>query len=174
MAYISNIGVLSGPIQLNGNTSDDNGKVWLVSKKINNDVAILSYSKSSYDQAGACYIPIYASTPSSLPTDKANSSEWTKYDNAVATIGWVRTNFTSSTGVAGFNPDDYVKKETYNALKAIVDNNIIRIQTLESKILDIDPLKTRVTTLENNFNSYKNNPYPDGVIFVAGTAAEVV
>ena len=174
MAYISNTGVLSGPIQLNGNTTEENGKVWLLTKKINNDIAILCYDKPSYDPEAPNYFPIYASIPLSLPVGSSSSAEWTKYDNAVATIGWVRTNFTSSTGVAGFNPDDYVKKETYNVLKSTVDSNTIRIKTLEETVLQIDPLKNRITILENNFNSYKNNPYPDGVIFVAGTAAEVV
>lgn len=260
MAYISNTGVLSGPIQLNGNKSSDNNKIWIQTAsdkfaklewwpedwilwgtcdgdttfctyevqgyfdiekadgtnkktvliktrgdhinyqedenytdyKINveensipkgyvvtgcnaflyikntNDASTFVTKHSDFKGAQNSYSCIYAATPS------YTEESWVMHKNAVATMGWVAENFSSTGNVPSFNPSDYVTKTEFASLKTVVDNNVIRIQTLENKILDIDPLKTRVTTLENNFNSYKNNPYPDGVIFVAGTAAEVV
>lgn len=260
MGYISNKGVLAGPIQLNGNKSSDNNKIWIQTAsdkfaklkwlpedwtlwgtcdgdtsdyeyeiqgyfdiekpsgadkktiaivargdhinfqddnnytdyeiyvkedsipegyiitdchaflciKNTRDVSVFVTKHNDYKGAQNSYSCIYAATPS------YTEESWIMHKNAVATMGWVAENFSSTGGVPSFNPSEYVNKTEFISLKSIVDNNVIRIQALEDKILDIDPLKTRVTTLENNFNSYKNNPYPDGVIFVAGTAAEVV
>ena len=171
MGYISNKGILAGPIQLNGNASADNGKVWIVPKKEKEYLGIhFSNSKNASASVSGNYFPLFIATPS------YNSQTWDSIKHAAATMEWVNSNFVTKgdSDVPSFDPSQYVKVTDFNNLENIVDNNIIRIQTLESKILDIDPLKIRVTTLENNFNSHKNNPYPDGVIFVAGTAAEVV
>lgn len=169
MGYISNKGILAGPIQLNGSSSDDNGKIWIFAKERNGDVAAHIYGDRTFSSTSNKYIPIYAAMPLGI-----SSGDISNYDNVVATVGWVRNNFSSSTGISGFNPDEYVKKETYNLLDGIVHNNVSRIETIENKILKIDLLENKITSLEGSFNSYKDNPYPNGVIFIAGTAAEVV
>lgn len=169
MGYISNKGVLAGPIQINGSSSSDNNKVWMFAKEYNGDVSVYLYGDRTFSSTSNKYIPIYAAMPLGI-----SSGDISKYDNAVATVGWVRTNFSSTTGIDGFNPDAYVKKDIYNILDELVHNNVSRIETIENKILKIDLLENKITSLESGFNSYKDNPYPEGVIFIAGTAAEVV
>ena len=167
MGYISNKGILAGPIQLNGNTKNDNDVLWLKSVYRDDYDEMKEVVLQVYNSDMQNFAPIYASMP-------LNVTDWTKEDNAVATVGWVRTNFSSSTGINGFNPDDYVKITIFNDLKKQVNNNSNRIDSLEKTALQINPLIQKVDTLDRDFKTYKENPYPNGVIFIAGTAAEVV
>ena len=172
MGYISNRGVLSGPIQLNGVRESDNNKVWITPITKTNMGFGIHFSDAANTPATSSghYFPIFTATPA------YTAENWESISHAAATMQWVNDNFISngSGDVPGFDPTKYVKVEDFNFLESTVDSNIQRIKTLEETVLQIDPLKNRITILENNFNSYKNNPYPDGVIFVAGTAAEVV
>lgn len=162
MDFISSSGVMAGPIQLNGNNHSDNGKVWLTVGD-NGYVTAAHFCKTRSIPLTSAenYFPIFAATPS------YTEDTWDHVKQAVATMEWVASNFTSSGGeVPAFNPSDYVKATDFKTLSKEVEQIADDIKLLENKSDQIDKNKQDIKALQD----YTKNPFPDGVIFIAGGA----
>lgn len=179
MGYLSNKGVLAGPIQIPSTV--DSQATWIVQEGSNLYFSQVAKRPQTVDQYGTT---LWAKTSLEGYNDPKECQ------NMVATVGWVMQNFKSES-LPTFSPNDFVSIPLYNELVARVEKDEDDILDLQQRVLvlentsnifrnDIQTNKnniqinaTNIEKLRNDFTKYVDDPFPNGVIFIAG-GAEVV
>ena len=185
MGYINSQGISNGPIKLQHSDGTNYSGTWIAPAP-NNGIKIVPVPDQWYSEF---YGPIYAYTPVSIP--ESGSITLDALDSkCVATVGWVMSYVSKGIGT-DINLNNYVDKEQFNGFQDQVienKNNITahgnRLNILEADVNILKNFKSaidiRVTNVENSLdrlwtahNTHLDNPFPDGVIFIAGNAEGV-
>lgn len=182
MSYISKQGIAGGPLKLQYSDGTTYQGTWIV-PSANPGLKFTSNLSALYAND---LVPLYATTPTTTGTPTtANSLE----ESCVATVAWVRSYVTA--GSRELNLDLYVNIDQFEPyrIKTLEAFNLatevsIKVETLTARVADLESFKTtiikrveiaeqHIDDLDFKLNSHIDNPFPDGVIFIAGNAEGV-